>query len=118
LQVQQTKRRLLAFLLDAKEQGKRVAAYGAPAKGNTLLNYCGVRTDLVDFTVDMSPHKQGRLLPGTRIPNFAPSKITEMKPDYLLVLPWNLRSEITAQMAGIREWGGRFVFPIPTLEID
>lgn len=118
LQVQRTKRRLLSFLLDAKEQGKRVAAYGAPAKGNTLLNYCGVRTDLIDYTVDMSPHKQGRLLPGTRIPIFAPSKITETKPDYLLVLPWNLRPEITAQMAEIRGWGGRFVFPIPTLEID
>jgi SAM-dependent methyltransferase len=118
LQVQRTKRRLLSFLLDAKEQGKRVAAYGAPAKGNTLLNYCGVRTDLVDYTVDMSPHKQGRLLPGTRIPIFAPSKIAETKPDYLLVLPWNLRTEISAQMAEIRQWGGRFVFPIPTLEID
>lgn len=118
LQVQRTKRRLLSFLLDAKEQGKRVAAYGAPAKGNTLLNYCGVRTDLIDYTVDMSPHKQGRLLPGTRIPIFAPSKIAETKPDYLLVLPWNLRPEITAQMAEIRGWGGRFVFPIPTLEID
>jgi len=117
-QVQKTKRNLLRFLIDAKEQGKSVAAYGAPAKGNTLLNYCGVKTDLIDYTVDLSPHKQGRYLPGTRIPIHAPSRIGETKPDYLLVLPWNLRTEISAQMSQIRDWGGRFVFPIPTLEVD
>ena len=115
--VEKTKRNLLAFLIDAKERGKTVVAYGAPAKGNTLLNYCGVKTDLIDYTVDLSPHKQGRYLPGTRIPIFAPTRIAETKPDYLLVLPWNLRAEISAQMAQIREWGGQFVFPIPTLEI-
>jgi 2-polyprenyl-3-methyl-5-hydroxy-6-metoxy-1,4-benzoquinol methylase len=117
-QVQRTKRRLLSFLIEAKEQGKTVVGYGAPAKGNTLLNYCGVKTDLVDYTVDLSPHKQGHYLPGTRIPIHAPSRIAETKPDYLLVLPWNLRTEITKQMAHIREWGGRFVFPIPVLEIE
>jgi len=117
-QVQRTKRNLLTFLIQAKEQAKSVVAYGAPAKGNTLLNYCGAGTDLIDYTVDLSPHKQGKLLPGTRIPIFAPSRIAETKPDYLLVLPWNLRMEITSQMAQVREWGGRFVFPIPRLEVD
>ena len=91
--------------------------YGAPAKGNTLLNYCGVRTDLVDFTVDRSPHKQGRYLPGSRIPILGPQAIAEARPDYVLILPWNLKAEIVAQMAGIREWGGRFVVPIPHLEV-
>jgi 2-polyprenyl-3-methyl-5-hydroxy-6-metoxy-1,4-benzoquinol methylase len=116
-QVRKTKRNLLSFLIRSKDEGRRVAAYGAPAKGNTLLNYCGVRTDLIDFTVDRSPHKQDKLLPGTRIPIYAPERVFEQKPDYLLLLPWNLKTEIMGQMAGIREWGGRFVVPVPTLEV-
>ncbi len=116
-QVRRTKRSLLRFLIDAKEPGASVAAYGAPAKGNTLLNYCGVRSDLIDFTVDQSPHKQGRFLPGTHLPIHAPSHITEAKPDYLLILPWNLRDEIVADMAVVRSWGGRFVVPIPEVTV-
>jgi hypothetical protein len=116
-QVRATKRALLTFLIRAREEGKRVAAYGAPAKGNTLLNYCGVRTDLVEFTVDRSPHKQGQFLPGTHIPIFGPDHLRETKPDYVLILPWNLKDEIVAQMADIREWGGQFVIPIPRLEV-
>ena len=116
-EVRKVKRDLLKFLITAREEGKRVAAYGAPAKGNTLLNYCGVRTDLVDYTVDRSPHKQGRFLPGTRIPIHAPERIFETRPDYVLILPWNLKEEIMEQMSGIREWGGRFVVPIPELKV-
>ena len=108
---------LLEFLIDARRAGKSVVGYGAPAKGNTLLNYCGVRADLLAYTVDRSPHKQGRLLPGTRIPIRHPDEIARTRPDYVLILPWNLRAEITAQMAHIREWGGRFVVPIPRLEV-
>jgi len=111
------KRELLRFLLDARKRGAGVAGYGAPAKGCTLLNYCGIRSDLLEFTVDRSPRKQGRFLPGTRIPIRAPEAIREAEPDYLLILPWNLRDEIMDQMAWIREWGGRFVVPIPRLEI-
>ena len=111
--VDAAKRGLLAFLIEAKRAGKRVAAYGAPAKGNTLLNYCGIRTDFVDFTVDRSPHKQGRLLPGTRIPIAPVERILEEKPDYVLILPWNLREEIMDQMSAVRAYGGRFVVPIP-----
>ncbi|MHB1231523.1 MAG: methyltransferase domain-containing protein [Burkholderiales bacterium] len=109
----ETKRKLLVFLIEAKAQGKRIVAYGAPAKGNTLLNYCGIRTDFLDFTVDRSPHKQGRFLPGTHIPILAPEAIAEVRPDYVLILPWNLRDEIQQQMAHIRAWGGQFVVPIP-----
>ena len=116
-QVRGTKRALLQFLIEAKESGKRVVGYGAPAKGNTLLNYCGIRSDFLEFTVDRSPHKQGLFLPGTRIPIYAPEKIAETKPDYVLILPWNLRDEIMEQMAHIREWGGRFVVPIPRVEV-
>ena len=116
-QVQTVKRQLLQFAIDAKNQGKSIVAYGAPAKGNTLLNYCGIRTDFIDYTVDRSPHKQGLFLPGTHIPVYNPDRIAETKPDYLLILPWNLRSEIVEQMAHIREWGGKFVVPIPQLEI-
>ncbi|MBJ6110372.1 methyltransferase domain-containing protein [Hymenobacter sp. BT523] len=112
-QVRETKRKLLEFLIEAKRAGKTVAGYGAPGKGNTLLNYCGIRTDFVDYTVDLNPHKQGNFLPGTRIPILDPSHILETRPDYLLILPWNLREEIMAQMAVIREWGGQFVVPIP-----
>lgn len=116
-QVQKTKRALLEFLIHAKQQGKTVAAYGAPAKGNTLLNYCGIRTDFIEYTVDRSPHKQGRFLPGTHIPIFPPEKIAATKPDYLVILPWNLRDEIMSQMSIIRDWGGRFVVPIPEVKI-
>lgn len=114
--VDRTKRALLDFLIKAKEQGLRVAGYGAPAKGNTLLNYCGIRTDLIDFTVDISPHKQGTWLPGTRIPVFAPEKLRELKPDIVLILPWNLKEEILADHSYVREWGGRFAVPIPQVE--
>lgn len=115
--VKETKRRLLDFLIDMKRQGRQVVCYGAPAKGNTLLNYCGVRADFIDYTVDRSPHKQGHFLPGTHIPIYPPDKLRETKPDYLLILPWNLREEIMAQMAHIREWGGKFVVPIPETKV-
>lgn len=115
--VWETKRALLEFLISAKRNGKRIAAYGAAAKGNTLLNYCGVGRDFIDFVVDRNPVKQGRLLPGSRIPVLAPEAIFEAKPDYLLILPWNIRDEVMVQMKGIREWGGRFVVPIPRVEV-
>jgi len=111
------KDKLLSLLQSLKGSGKRLAAYGAPAKGNTLLNSCGIGTDLLEFTVDRSPHKQGYLLPGTRIPIFHPDKIKEVKPDYILLLPWNLRDEIIEQMISVREWGGKFVVPIPQPEV-
>ena len=104
---------LLRMLIAAREAGLRVWAYGAPAKGNTLLNYCGVRTDLVDATVDRSPHKQGKFLPGVRIPILAPEDLLAARPDFVLILPWNLRDEIVQQMAAIKDWGGRFIVPIP-----
>lgn len=113
----ETKRALLEFLIRAKRSGKIVVGYGAPAKGNTLLNYCGIRQDFLDYTVDRNPHKQGAYLPGTRIPVFAPEKIAETRPDYVLILPWNLRDEIVGQMAFIRDWGGEFVVPIPRVEV-
>lgn len=115
--VKETKRGLLEFLIDAKREGGRVVGYGAPGKGNTLLNYCGVRTDFLDFTVDRSPHKQGRYTPGTRIPILDPEAIREARPDYVLILPWNLRREITGQLEYMREWGGRCVVPIPRVEV-
>ena len=115
--VARTKRRLLEFLVKAKDEGKRIVGYGAPAKGNTLLNYCGVRSDFLDFTVDRSPHKQGRYLPGTHIPIRHPDAIREARPDYLLILPWNLRDEIIGQTAYIRDWGGKFVVPIPEVTV-
>jgi len=108
---------LLAFLINCRMSGKRVAGYGAPAKGNTLLNYCGIGKDLLPFTVDRSPYKVGKLLPGTRIPIFHPSRIVEQKPDYVLILPWNLKDEIMEQMAEVRQWGGQFVTPIPSVEM-
>lgn len=111
------KRRLLSFLVEAKEQGKSIVGYGAAAKGNTLLNYCGVRTDFVDYVADRSPHKQGRYLPGTHIPIHGPERVAETRPDYVLILPWNLKDEITESMGYIREWGGQFVVPIPEVEI-
>lgn len=116
-QVHATKRKLLCFLIDAKAQGKSVAGYGAPGKGNTLLNYCGIRTDFLDYTVDRNPYKHGRYLPGTHIPIFPPEKIAETKPDYVLILPWNLRDEIAAQLAYIRDWGAQFVVPIPEVTV-
>ena len=115
--VKETKRKLLSFLIDAKTQGKTIVGYGAPAKGNTLLNYCGIGTDFIDYTVDRSPYKQGLFLPGTHIPILHPDRIRETKPDYLLILPWNLKEEIMAQMAFIREWGGKFVAPIPEVQV-
>ena len=115
--VRAMKRRFLSFLVQAKDEGRSIAAYGAPAKGNTLLNYAGVRTDFVDYTVDRNPHKQGTFLPGTQIPVCAPERIFETRPDYLLILPWNLRDEIARQMAGIREWGGKFLVLVPEVEL-
>jgi 2-polyprenyl-3-methyl-5-hydroxy-6-metoxy-1,4-benzoquinol methylase len=108
---------LVEFLNRCKRDGLRVAGYGAPAKATTLLNFCGIGTEMLEYTVDRSPHKQGRLVPGVRIPIAAPEKIFETRPDYVLILPWNLRDEIREQMAGISAWGGKFVVPIPTLEI-
>jgi SAM-dependent methyltransferase len=115
--VKDTKRKLLAFLIEARNAGKTVVGYGAPGKGNTLLNYCGIRTDFLDFTVDRSPHKHGRYTPGTHIPILPPERLREMRPDYVLILPWNLKQEITQQHAYVREWGGRFVVPIPTVTV-
>jgi SAM-dependent methyltransferase len=116
-QVKKTKRKFLDFLITAKDEGKSIVGYGAPAKGNTLLNYCGVRSDFIDYTVDRSPHKQGHFLPGTRIPIYSPGRIRETMPDYLVILPWNLREEIMEQMAYIRDWGGQFVVPIPEVTV-
>ncbi len=112
-QVKATKRELLSFLIGLKNQGKRLAGYGAPGKGNTLLNYCGIGTDFLDYTVDRSPYKQGKFTPGMHIPILAPEEIRRTRPDYLLILPWNLKDEIVGQMSYIREWGGQFVVPIP-----
>lgn len=117
-QVKQTKRKLLSFLIDAKAKGKTIVGYGAPAKGNTLLNYCGISTDFIDYTVDRSPYKQGLFLPGTHIPILHPDKIRETKPDYLLILPWNLKEEIMVQMSFISDWGGKFVVPIPEVQVN
>lgn len=115
--VKETKRKLLTFLIEAKRAGKTIVGYGAPGKGNTLLNYCGIRTDFIDYTVDRSPHKQGNLLPGTHIPIYHPDKIRETRPDYVLILPWNLQKEISHQMAHIGEWEGKFVIPIPAVKV-
>jgi SAM-dependent methyltransferase len=106
---------LLRFLLDCKAKGKRVVGYGAPGKGNTLLNYCGIRDDLLEYTVDRNPYKHGRFTPGSRIPIHAPDQIDKDRPDVVLVLPWNLETELTEQLAYIADWGGRLVFPLPTL---
>ena len=111
------KSELLEFLLGAAREGRAVAGYGAPGKGNTLLNHCGIRSDLLSYTVDRSPVKQGKFLPGTHIPIYAPERLAETQPDYMLVLPWNLRDEISGQLEYVRSWGGRLVFPIPALEI-
>jgi SAM-dependent methyltransferase len=115
--VKTLKRDVLTFMIDAKRSGKSVVGYGAPAKGNTLLNYCGIRDDFMEYTVDRSPHKQGKYLPGTHIPILAPEQIAVTKPDYLFILPWNLKDEIMAQMAHVRDWGCKFVVPIPTVQV-
>lgn len=116
-QVQATKRKLLHFLIDAKQRGRTIVGYGAPGKGNTLLNYCGIRTDFLDFTVDANPYKQGKFTPGTHIPILAPEQIRAARPDYVLILPWNLRDEISRTAGYISEWGGRFVVPIPEVKV-
>jgi hypothetical protein len=116
--VRATKRALLSLLIDLKSKGKTIAAYGAPAKGVTLLNYCGVGRDFVDFTVDRAPSKQGRLLPGVHIPILAPEAILERRPDYILILPWNLKTEIKAQMSAVKTWGGKFIVPVPVPTIE
>jgi len=115
--VTENKRRILDFLIRAKQDGKTIAGYGAPAKGNTLLNYCGIRSDFIDYTVDRSPHKQGYFTPGTHIPIYGPEKVKETRPDYLFILPWNLKEEVMEQMSYIRDWGGKFVVPIPKMEV-
>ncbi len=117
-QVEETKYQLRQFLTKTKQSGKSIVAYGAPAKGNTLLNYCGIGTDIIDYAVDISPHKQGRFLPGTHIPIFHPEKIKTTKPDYLLILPWNIKNEIMEQMKFITQWGGRFITPIPKIRVE
>jgi len=109
----ETKRKLLDLLIRLKRQGRRIVGYGAPGKGNTLLNYCGIRTDILDFTVDRNPYKHGRYLPGTRIPVQPPEHLAEVKPDFVLILPWNLKDEIATQLSFIGDWGGRFIVPIP-----
>ncbi len=115
--VETTKRAILRFLIDAKGRGKTIAGYGAPGKGNTLLNYCGIRSDFLDYTVDRNPYKQGKFTPGCRIPIHPPEKIRETRPDFLFILPWNLKDEIMQQNAFIREWGGKFVVPIPEVKV-
>ncbi len=115
--VKETKRKLLEFLIQSRRAGKTIAGYGAPGKGNTLLNYCGIRTDFLDYTTDRNPHKHGKFLPGTHIPIYPPDRIRETRPDYVLILPWNLKNEIMQQMGYIREWGGQFVVPIPGVRV-
>jgi hypothetical protein len=108
---------LLAFLHRARAEGRVVAAYGAAAKGNTLLNHCGIGTDLIAYVVDLNPHKQGRLLPGSRLPVHAPERIALTRPDYVLILPWNIADEIVGSMGHVRDWGGRFVVAIPSTRV-
>jgi SAM-dependent methyltransferase len=116
-QVRETKRKLLELLIEAKRSGKRIVGYGAPGKGNTLLNYCGIRTDFLDFTVDRNPYKHGRFLPGTHIPIYDPSRLDEARPDYIFILPWNFKDEILAQLAHARQWGAKFIVPIPVATV-
>jgi hypothetical protein len=115
--VKKTKRDILAFLVKTKKENKVIVGYGAPAKGNTLLNYCGIGSDFISYTVDRSPHKQGRYLPGTHIFIDKPEKIKETKPDYVFILPWNIKDEIMEQLSFIRQWGGKFITFIPKIEI-
>ena len=114
---EQVKHRLLQTLIDVKSRGHSIAGYGAPGKGNTLLNYCGIRTDFLDYTVDRSPHKQGKFLPGTHVPIYHPGRIKQTRPDYVLILPWNIKAEIMQQLAYIREWNGKFIVPIPEAQV-
>jgi SAM-dependent methyltransferase len=114
---EQTKRKLLSFLIHAKQEGKSIAGYGAPGKGNTLLNYCGIRSDFLDYTVDRNPYKHGKFLPGTHIPIYPPEHIKQTHPDYVLILPWNFKDEIMEQMSCIREWGGQFLVAIPEVRV-
>ena len=116
-QVHETKYKLLDCLIRLKREGRTVVGYGAPGKGNTLLNYCGIRQDFLDYTVDRNPYKQGKYLPGTHIPIVAPDTIKETRPDYVLILPWNIKNEIMEQMSFIRSWGGQFIVPIPEVEV-
>ena len=116
-QVRDVKRGLLEFLIDARKRGKKVVGYGAPGKGNTLLNYCGIRNDFLDFTVDRNPYKQGKFTPGTHIPILQPERLLEARPDYVLILPWNLKDEIMQSLGAIRAWGGKFVVPIPRVQV-
>ena len=116
-QVYETKWRLLEFLIARRREGKRIAGYGAPGKGNTLLNFCGIRTDLLEYTVDRNPYKQGMFLPGTHIPIKHPEVLEQDRPDYILILPWNLKEEIIDQLAYAREWGARFIIPIPEVQV-
>jgi SAM-dependent methyltransferase len=116
-QVKATKRKILSLLIELKNQGKSIVGYGAPGKGNTLLNYCGIRTDLLDYTVDRNPYKQGKYTPGTHIPIYSPERIRQSRPDYILILPWNLKDEIVSQMSSVREWGCRFIVPIPEPQV-
>lgn len=115
--VKETKRSLLTLLTELKRKQKRIVAYGAPGKGNTLLNYCGIRTDFIDYTMDRNPYKQGKFLPGTHIPIFPPRRLEEDRPDYVFILPWNLKDEITRQLSFIKDWGGKFIVPIPEAKI-
>jgi hypothetical protein len=110
--VKETKRNFLSLLINLKRKGKTIVGYGAPGKGNTLLNYCGIRTDFLDYTVDRNPYKQGKFLPGTHVPILHPDKIKQTKPDYVLILPWNIKEEIMNQLSYIGDWGGRFIVPI------
>jgi 2-polyprenyl-3-methyl-5-hydroxy-6-metoxy-1,4-benzoquinol methylase len=116
-QVKETKRKLLEFLISVRREKKSVAGYGAPGKGNTLLNYCGIRTDFVDYTVDRNPYKHNKFLAGTHIPIFPPDRLQQTRPDYVLILPWNLREEIMTQLSYVREWGGQFIVPIPEVRV-
>jgi hypothetical protein len=116
--VKETKRKILDILIEERRKGKTIVGYGAPGKGNTLLNYCGIRSDFLDYTVDRSPYKHGRFTPGTHIEIFPPDRIAKDRPDYVFILPWNLKGEIIKQMSFIREWGGKFIIPIPEPTIE
>jgi hypothetical protein len=116
-QVKETKRKLLEFLISVRREKKSVAGYGAPGKGNTLLNYCGIRTDFVDYTVDRNPYKHNKFLAGTHSPIFPPDRLQQTRPDYVLILPWNLKEEIMTQLSYVREWGGQFIVPIPEVRV-
>ena len=115
--VHETKRKLLDFLIGAKREGKSIVAYGAPGKGNTLLNYCGIRQDFIEYAVDRNEYKHGRFTPGTHIPIYPPDRIAQTRPDYIVILPWNLRREIAKQLGYVTQWGAKLVVPIPEVEV-